>query len=189
MEQPAISDDVTPEQFFEQILPMGFASQVQSGAMVPRDLDLAYEVTGEGGGEWLLSIKDGAMTSRRGAGDAHVKVSVSTADWRDAVLGRNGAALGLILPQQRPDRPDNSGRVRGLKGTMALELAREGCDPYRVEMCFNGAPAPRTLMKLKLAEYLDIQAGKVNGQEAFMGGRIKVEGDIGFLMQVAMLTM
>ena len=189
MEQPEVSEDITPAQFFEQFLPMGFAAQAQAGGATPREIELAYQVTGDGGGEWMLSIKDGAMTARCGGGDAHVKVTVGADDWRDAVLGRNGAALALLIPQPRPGRPDNTARVRELKGTVALELAREGADPYRQEMCFNGAATPRTLMKMNLAAYLDIQAGKLNGQEAFMAGRLKVEGDISFLMQVAMLTM
>ena len=93
----------------------------------------------------------------------------------------------LIIPQQRPGRPDNTPRVKTLKGTMALELSRDG-DPFKVEMCFNGAAAPRTLMKVKLADYVDMQTGKLNGQEAFMTGKLKVEGDLAFLMQIAALT-
>jgi putative sterol carrier protein len=34
-----------------------------------------------------------------------------------------------------------------------------------------------------------MQSGKLNGQEAFMTGKIKVEGDMGFLMQIATLNM
>ena len=48
---------------------------------------------------------------------------------------------------------------------------------------------PRTVLKMKLEEYLDMQTGKLNGQEAFMTGKIKVEGDMGFLMQIATLNM
>ena len=33
-----------------------------------------------------------------------------------------------------------------------------------------------------------IQQGKLNGQEAFMTGRVRVEGDLGFLMQVVQIT-
>jgi hypothetical protein len=118
------------------------------------------------------------MNGAKGLGDANLTVTLSEKDWRDAVLGRNGASLGLIIPQPRPGRPDNSARAMALKGTMALELAREG-DPFKVEMCFNNTAAPRTVLKMKLPEYLDMQSGKLNGQEAFMTGKIKVEGDMG----------
>lgn len=167
---------------------MGFAAQAQESGNAPRDFKLQFLVTGDGGGEWAVAIGDGKMTSAKGRGDANLTVTLSVDDWRDAVLGRNGATLALILPQQRPGRPDNSARAMQLKGTMGLELARDG-NPWKVEMCFNNAAAPRTVLKMKLVDYLDMQTGKLNGQEAFMTGRIKVEGDMGFLMQIAALNM
>jgi hypothetical protein len=188
-DQPNLSESVTAEQFFEQLLPMGFAAQAQPGGNAPRDITLQYRLTGDGGGDWTVEIRAGQMATRKGCADAHLTFTVSVADWRDAVLGRDGATLGLILPQPRPGRPDNSARARELKGTMALELSREGRDPFRVEMCFNNAGTPRTVLKMKLGEFVDIQAGKLNGQEAFMTGRMRVEGDLGFLMQIASLSM
>ena len=75
-----------------------------------------------------------------------------------------------------------------LKGTIAQELAREGGDPFKVEMTFNGAATPRTVLKMKLADFVAMQEGKLNGQEAFMTGRLRIEGDMAFMMQVAALT-
>ena len=190
-DQPALPEDVTPEQFFEQMLPMGFAAQAQGGAGdgAPREASMQYHVTGPGGGDWTLVISGGQMTSKKGSAEANVTFTVSVDDWRDAVLGRDGATLGLILPQPRPGRPDNSARALALKGTMGLELSREGKDPFKLEISFNNAPAPKTVVKMKLSEFVDLQTGKLNGQEAFMQGRIKVEGDMGFLMQIAMMNM
>jgi putative sterol carrier protein len=187
-EQPQLPDSVTPQQFFEELMPMGFAAQAQESGNTPRDFKIQFRLTGDGGGDWTVEVKDGKMNGAKGLGDANLTVTLSEKDWRDAVLGRNGASLGLIIPQPRPGRPDNSARAMALKGTMALELAREG-DPFKVEMCFNNTAAPRTVLKMKLPEYLDMQSGKLNGQEAFMTGKIKVEGDMGFLMQIAALNM
>ncbi len=188
-DQPQVSENVTPRQFFEELMPMGFATRVQAEGKQPPDATMAYKVTGEGGGNWLLAIKEGAMSVRAGEGEANVTFTLSVDDWRDAVLGRNGANLALIVPQPRPGRPDNSARMLQIKGTMALDLAREGMDPYRVEMCFNGAAAPRTVMKLKLDDFLGMQEGRINGQEAFMTGKLRVEGDMAFLMQIAQMMM
>jgi putative sterol carrier protein len=188
-EQPPVSENVTPEQFFEQLLPMGFAAQTAAGGNTPQDFTLQYHLTGAGGGDWLVTIAGAKMTTRKGSvEDANLTFTLSTDDWRDAVVGRNGATVALILPQSRPGRPDNSARARQLKGTMALELGREGAEPYRQEMCFNGGATPRSVMKMKLADYLAMQEGRLNGQEAFMTGKLKIEGDLGFLMQLAALT-
>src|SRR5579884_3104066 len=163
-EQPpiALTEDITPPEFFEQLLPLGFAAQAGAGAP---DATLAYRLTGEGGGEWTVRIAGGSMTVVRGAADAQLAFTLSVDDWRDA-----GA------------------RALQLKGTLAQELSREGAEPFRVELCFNGAPTPRTLIRMRLQDYLDMQAGKLNGQELFMTGRLRVEGDLPFLMQVAALT-
>jgi SCP-2 sterol transfer family len=187
-EQPTASEDITPDQFFEQLLPTGFEANKQSGSAVPADFDMQYVLTGAGGGEWAVSIKDGHMTARKGRQEASITVTLSADDWRDAVLGRNGAALSILIPQNRPGRPDNTPRVKQMKGTVAQELSRDGMDPFKIEMCFGGAAAPRTVLKMKLADFVAMQEGRLNGQEAFMTGRLRIEGDMAFMMQVAALT-
>ncbi len=188
-EQPPIAENVTPEQFFEQLLPMGFAQQAQEGGSAPPDFTMQYHVTGAGGGDWQVTIRDAKMTASKGTGEANLTVTIGIDDWRDAVVGRNGATLSMILPQSRPGRPDNSSRAKQLKGTMGLELARDAGNPFAVDLCFNNAATPRTVIKMKIDEYADMQSGKLNGQQAFMNGKLKVEGDMGFLMQIAALNM
>jgi len=187
-EQPPLPDDVTPEQFFEHLLPMGFAAQAHEGANVPSEFTMAWTLTGDGGGQWFAEIRDRQMSVRKGAGDAVLTFTLSADDWRDAVLARNGASPTVLLPQQRPGRPDNTPRVKMLKGTVAQELAREGMEPFRLEMTFNGSATPRAVVKVKLADFVAMQEGRLNGQEAFMTGRLRIEGDMAFMMQVAALT-
>jgi putative sterol carrier protein len=186
-EQPAVPTDVTPAMFFEQLMPAGFQAQVEQGLPSPKDYVIQYKLDGDGGGDWTVAIKDGVMTVATGAGDSHMTISIATGDWHDAVHGKNGADLALLLPQTRPGRPDGSEAAKRLRGTMALELAREG-EPFRMEIAFGNAPAPRTTVKSKIADYVAIQQGKLNGQEAFMTGRVRVEGDLAFLMQVVAIT-
>jgi putative sterol carrier protein len=187
-ESPEVPANVTPEQFFEQLLPMGFTAEASAGS-APEDFTLQFHLTGDGGGDWHAAIANGSMQVRKGSADANLTVTLTVDDWRAAVLGRNGATIALILPQRRPDRPDNTGRAKALKGTMAVELSRPEMDPFRVETCFNNTAAPKTTLRLTLSDYLAMQDGKQNGQQLFMQGRIRVEGDMAFLMQVASLTM
>jgi putative sterol carrier protein len=186
-DQPVVPQDVTPDQFFEQFMPLGFQQQVAEGT-TPGNITIQYTLTGDGGGSWLIEIADGKMNARKGTGEASIAYTVSTAQWREAMAGQHGSSPALIVPPQRPGRPDQSGRAKTLKGTMALELARDGADPFKVETTFGGAAAPRTVMKLRQQDYLDMQTGKLNGQEAFMTGKMKIEGDMGFLMQIAALV-
>jgi len=187
-EQPPVSEDVTPEQFFELLLPMGFQAQRDAGATVPQDFTMQYVLTGSGGGEWAVTIQEGQLSTTKGRHAATITFTLSIDDWRDAVLGRNGATLATLLPQNRPGRPDNSARVKLMKGTVAQELGRDGMEPFMLEMCFNDGATPRTVLKMKLADFVAMQEGRLNGQEAFMTGRLRIEGDMAFMMQIAALT-
>jgi hypothetical protein len=188
-EQPQIPENVTPAQFFEQLLPLGFAAQAAEMPTPPADFTIQFSVEGEGGGDWVAKIVDGKMNVSKGRDEAaNLTVNIGVDDLLDAILGRNGAALSLILPPQRPGRPDNSARAKQIKGTMALELSRAEKDPFRVAMCFNSGATPKTIMKMTIVDYVSMAEGKLNGQQAFMSGKIKVEGDMAFLMQIAALT-
>jgi hypothetical protein len=48
-EQPPVPADVTPEQFFEELLPMGFEAQAAAGGTAPSDVSLQFHLTGNGG--------------------------------------------------------------------------------------------------------------------------------------------
>jgi len=188
-EQPQVPESVTPEQFFEELMPMGFAAQVSEGGVTPQDATIQFHLTGAGGGDWHAAIANGTMQVRKGSAEANFTVTLGVDDWRDAVLSRNGASLVLIIPQNRPGRPDNTARAKALRGTMALELSRPELEPFRVETCFGNAATPKTTLRMTLGEYVGMQDGTQNGQQLFMQGRIKVEGDMAFLMQVASLSM
>jgi hypothetical protein len=185
-ERPEIPVDVTPAQFFEELLPAGYQAQQESGIALPRDLKIQYHLEGDGGGAWHVHMAGMDIAVRPGEDDAHLAVRLSVDHWADAVHGRNGADLVLVVPQGRPGRPDASDRVKMLKGTVELELARAG-DPFVAQTTFGGAAQPRTILKAKIEDYVAIQHGRLNGQEAFMTGKVRIEGDMAFMMQVAML--
>lgn len=175
----------TPNQFFEELLPQGFAAQ-QAENPGGDDVTLQYHVTGDGGGDWTVAIAGGKMTVSRGIAPALLSFTLAAADLLDAINSRNGAVPSLVVPEQRGG--GNSGAVRALRGTMALRLTRSQGEPFALDMTFNGAAAPRTEMTIALEDHVAIQEGRLNGQQAFMTGKMKVQGDMGFLMQVGMAT-
>ena len=106
------------------------------------------------------------------------------------LLDGTGWLNGHVFYDRHGRNPDHtfSAAARALKGTMVLHLTRPDGDPLEMEMCFNGAATPKTEMTVALADRIAMDEGRMNGQEAFMTGKIKVQGDMGFLMQVAMAT-
>ncbi|HZR83137.1 MAG TPA: SCP2 sterol-binding domain-containing protein [Candidatus Binatia bacterium] len=176
----------TVQQFFDELLPAGFAAQ-QAENPSSEDVALQYHVTGEGGGDWSVKIAGGKMTVERGTAPALLTFTLSAPDLLDAINSRNGAVPALVVPAQQRQGA-SSGAVRALRGTMALNLTRPSGDPFKLEMTFNGATTPRTEMTIALADHVAIQEKRMNAQEAFMTGKMKVQGDMGFLMQVGMAT-
>jgi putative sterol carrier protein len=187
-DQPAATENVTPEQFFNELLPAGFEEQKKQGNPVPQDFRIQYHLTGDGGGPWHVTINEGKLEAEADTKEAHITITVSIDDWRDALHSRNGAAPSLILPATRPGRPDNSARVKQVRGTLVQELAREGAEPFKIQLTFNGAESPKTTLKMKIADAVAMQEGRLNGQEAFMTGKVRIEGDMAFMMQIAAVT-
>ncbi len=180
-----MADEITPAQFFEKIVPEGFAADPANASQ--EDATLCYVVTGDGGGEWTLTVSGGKMTVERGKRDALVTYTVSAKDALDAINARNGASPALLVPPRRPNaRPGAGAAIRALRGTLALNLTRPDGEPFKIETTFNGAATPRTTMTMAMTDYIAMGEGKLNGQEAFMTGKMRVEGDMGFMMQVGM---
>lgn len=86
-------------------------------------------------------------------------------------------------------KPD---RAQGVKAIIQYDITGEGGGTYHVEigdgkcMVHDGAAASPTLtLTMSAADWLDMVAGKLNGQMAFMSGRLKLKGDMGLAMRLA----
>jgi putative sterol carrier protein len=51
----------------------------------------------------------------------------------------------------------------------------------------GSAPSPNMTMTMAASDYVDMIAGKLNGQMAFMSGKLKIAGDMGLAMKMQTL--
>lgn len=194
MRNPAHSEatsngTLSPAVFFEEVLPQAF--QGETGDVEPEEeIRLHYQLTGPEGGDWLVRILGSRMEVERHPGDALVRYSLSAEDAVDAINGRNGASPILIIPRPPERSHGGSGAIRALRGTLLLRLDRDSApdEPFRLEICFNGAERPRTLLEMAMPDYIAMQERRLGAQEAFTAGKMRVDGDMPFLMQVGMAT-
>jgi len=96
----------TVKETFE-MMPSRFKADRAAGT----DAVIQYDVSGEGGGTWNATIKDGACTVKEGAGtNPNLTLQIAAQDWLDMLSGKqNGQMLFM------------SGKLK-IKGDMGLAM-------------------------------------------------------------------
>ncbi|UCD85936.1 MAG: SCP2 sterol-binding domain-containing protein [Deltaproteobacteria bacterium] len=184
-----IPDDIEAKKFFEEIVPQQFEAMDKIEGMDGTQLAVQFNITGEGGGNWTLVVTDGKNMEVKPQEDekAQITITMDVKDWRDTVTGK---IQGLDIMQQtgRGSRAQFD-KLKTVSGTLRLELTKEDGNLLPMELMFNKAATPQTTLKAKATDYADIQSGKLNGQQAFMSGKIKISGDMGFAMKIGTMMM
>ncbi len=88
----------------------------------------------------------------------------------------------------------NADAAKGMNSTIQFNLTGDGGGTYHIVVkdgaitAQEGAAAsPNMTMTVAAQDYLDIQSGKLNGQMAFMSGKMKIAGDMGLAMKMQTL--
>lgn len=83
-------------------------------------------------------------------------------------------------------------RAQGVKAVIQYDITGEGGGTYHVEIADGkctvqdgAAASPALTLTMPAQDWLDMVAGKLNGQMAFMSGKLKLRGDMGLAMRLA----
>lgn len=197
-----------PRAFFTEILPVQFEralrEQERAVEAAQRLLDgmrgvhatLAVEVRGEGGGVFFLNVEGGRLAP----GEAPARPPVLTLvqqrrdferlirDAGDSALGFLGGLTGLAgemkLTRARLDL------LAGVKGTLRFQV--KGDEGFAVTTHFGaGTPKdpPDTVIRVDPSVYAELRSGVLDAQNAFLSGKLELEGDMQLAMQVALAAM
>jgi len=202
------SAPLAPAEFIEGWLPKAFAE-----AEVPEDVkgvevDLGLQLEGEGGGEWVLRIRDGVVEiTPESRGETAFTFVQSVDDWRGALWEGRGGAIGqgaatLFKPgAARAAEPGIGGapslsaleQLRTLDGVIRMIVAGgEGGGDWSVAFKLGPGeiPAePTTTVTISAEDAAALGTGELNPMEAFMAGRIQVAGDMALMMQMQAIQM
>ena len=88
----------------------------------------------------------------------------------------------------------NADAAKGMNSTIQFKLTGDGGGDYYVEIKDGTAKvssgthaSPNMTMTLAAQDYVDLIGGKLNGQMAFMSGKLKIAGDMGLAMKMQTL--
>lgn len=94
-----------------------------------------------------------------------------------------------LMPEQL-----NEDTARGMNSVIQFNLTGEDGGTWYAEIadgsctvCEGTHPAPNMTMTMSAADYVDMITGKLNGQMAFMSGKLKINGDMGLAMKMQSL--
>ncbi|HSJ96966.1 MAG TPA: SCP2 sterol-binding domain-containing protein [Myxococcota bacterium] len=199
-----------PEVFFRERLPAQMnrqlAEQQEAAAAAQRALEgmrgvdatLRFDVRGPGGGVWYVNFAAGQAAA--GASPAHPPFLSIALDrdhfeplWREAgdnVLGFLGGVSGMGAPiKLTRSRVE---QLAAVKGALLFELT--GAGGFRLVAQLGGdLPAedtpPATAIRVDAQAYRELRSGALQPQDAFLAGKIQVEGDMQLAMQLALAVL
>jgi hypothetical protein len=202
------SDTETPRRFYAERLPEQFnrtlreqerrveAAQRLLEGMRAVDATIRIEVRGEGGGTFFLNVAKGVMSA--GDSPAHPPFLAVIQDRAaferlareagDSALGMLGGLSGLAGEMKLTKaRIEN---LAGVRGSLRFEVT--GADGFALLTHFGDGPVPdppTTTIRVDPETYAALRGGALDPQQAFMSGRIQVEGDMQLAMQLALAAL
>ena len=85
----------------------------------------------------------------------------------------------------------NAGAAAGVNAVYQFDLTGDGGGTYHVQVANGGckvhqgaATTPNITITMAAADYLDMINGKLNPQMAFMGGKLKIKGDMSLALKM-----
>lgn len=203
-----MTEGPAPRAFYAEQLPAQFnaalreqeraveaASRVLAG-MRAVHATIHIDVRGEGGGTFFLNVSAGNAS----AGESALHPPVLTLVQERASFDRfvaevGGSALGFLgaLSGIAQELRLTQARIDGLSALAgSVRFQVRGADGFTLLTHFgSGEPAaePNTSITIDRDAYAALRAGQLDPQEAFVNGRIQLEGDLQLAMQLALVAM
>ncbi len=177
-----VPQDVSVKDYFQNYVPKMFEEQL-GGKTIPgmegTEFTLQFDIDGTVMGVVVkdakeLQVVDGPVEN------AMMAVAISETVWRDAITGKlPGSEMFTDLGQTASRKMYDA--VKGVKGTLHLELSEPDVS---ITVVFNGAATPTATLRATAETWGEMQTGKLPGPMAFMQGKLKMEGDMAFVMSL-----
>ncbi|MDZ4721271.1 MAG: SCP2 sterol-binding domain-containing protein [Roseiflexaceae bacterium] len=177
---------LTPAEYYATVVPTQYSAAMANAdpaILEQPELTASITIDGEGGGVFGLRAKGQEFEYVPGGiADADLQAVMLIDDWRVSV--EHGATEVLIDYIQRRKVQI----AKSLKGSVTLELDRADGSTLRTSTIFGRVTEPAVTMMMTADDYAAMLRGELNGQMAFMMGRLKFEGSLPLLMAIGALA-
>lgn len=184
-----IDENVSVKQFFEEIVPSIFNDTVSKepppADMAGTEFRIQFNITGEKGGVYAFIVKDARemQVVPGGIPDPMIEITLSESDWRRSITSKVGGVLTMFFDPKTRTRSKYNALLE-TKGKFHLELTVEGGEPFNAILRFNNTDTPEVKLMMSAQDYAAMMRKELNSTMAFMQGRLRFKGDMGFLMKL-----
>ncbi len=98
------------------------------------------------------------------------------------------------MPEQAAANRDQMAKIKDVQAVIQVVLTGEGGGEYYMELSGGEiktgkgrVPSPKMTITQAVADWREINAGRLNPQMAFMSGKIKIAGDMALAMKLGSL--
>jgi hypothetical protein len=201
---------LSPAEFLEQWLPSAFAAADIPDEARNVDVQVGVCLQGDGGGEWIFEVKNGALAVQPGSrAECAFTFVQSVDDWRGALWEGRGGAIGrqsvaLFKPgspaaaagpgQMGPGPPNAAAleEMRKLDGVIRMQVTGAEGGDWAVAFKLGPGPIPddpTTIVSITAEDAAALERGELDPMQAFMGGKLQVQGDMTLMMQMQAIQM
>jgi putative sterol carrier protein len=179
-------ENVTVEGFFKEYL-LNKLTEIRETAdlswLAGKEFTANYKVNGL---RYGMSIKNGTDLEvvDGGIDQAMLEISMSEKFWRDMATGKIESGMdSYILPGGSDADKDRYNALQDIRGTLKIKM-EVGSEVEEISMVLNGDSQPEAIITIALEDFVSINKGETDGPSMVMNGKLKIDGDIAFLLSV-----
>ena len=181
----------TPASLIEQEIPETFASKKDQLSDEQKAASLTIGVSIDGN-EWTLAIDGGELTVDTSlAGNCDITVVTDGDSFDLAINNEEAAAFDPSRINPARVKAAMADQIKTFSGTIRGAILDAGDELafVTIKLGADAPDEPTTSIKVEEDDVRKIATGKLLPQQAFMSGRVLIEGDMALAMQLSTLFM